>query len=510
MVADAASLCKAMHFMAACSVRKACAGVLPADTFTGAAAAAISKADPDICRPGQILATVCKLDTGMSRMAGQFQHWRQWLRPKAAAGKGAWRTLSVAWRASQQWFGRWRPSLVHHSAGRCSHAGAAPFAAPGPAPAGCRNYMAMCAAGSKVPFCKDRTGITQLPTTKELNAQVRPAQAPSRQSRSSRAIPGPKPPAQGPSCGPPGYSARPPVPVPGHCLCEPKPARRPAPAAPLMPPTPRSCARCARPHPLNRRRAGRPPYACASPQVRAACTANPKLEGCGRCAPSWAAGKTWADCDLLSVWSDICVADASKSSPSGAGPASALLLAAGAAPAGSPCHPSLRRLQRCGRCPRASPAQRRRPSPAPCRVASVRGPRKDVRKGQQPLRLPRRRPEDGRRRRGKGGPKVVPRRAPAGAHQTLPPGLGRRAVCWLLPAPAASSSRAYTAGHPFPSPGVKKANLPNGMSMPMPMAPGGMGPGAIAGGAAGAKPAADAKPAAGTMAGAGHAGHGGM
>jgi hypothetical protein len=70
MVADAASLCKAMHFMAACSVRKACAGVLAPNAFLGPATAAISKADSEICRPGQIVATVCKRDTGMSRMAG--------------------------------------------------------------------------------------------------------------------------------------------------------------------------------------------------------------------------------------------------------------------------------------------------------------------------------------------------------------------------------------------------------------------------------------------------------
>lgn len=70
MVADLANLCKAMHFMSACSVNKACAGVLPAGVFLGNATAKIG-ADPEICRPGQLLVSVCKLDEGMSKMAGE-------------------------------------------------------------------------------------------------------------------------------------------------------------------------------------------------------------------------------------------------------------------------------------------------------------------------------------------------------------------------------------------------------------------------------------------------------
>jgi hypothetical protein len=30
------------------------------------------------------------------------------------------------------------------------------------------------------------------------------------------------------------------------------------------------------------------------------------MDGCEQCMPSWQAGKTWADCDLLQVYSYLC------------------------------------------------------------------------------------------------------------------------------------------------------------------------------------------------------------
>ncbi len=70
--ADLSRLCGAMHFMPACSVAKACnaSGAGPASiTASGAAAVRLEVAD-DICQPFNLLATVCRLDSEMSRMAG--------------------------------------------------------------------------------------------------------------------------------------------------------------------------------------------------------------------------------------------------------------------------------------------------------------------------------------------------------------------------------------------------------------------------------------------------------
>lgn len=70
--ADIGSLCKGMHFMASCSVAKACnaSGAGPDGDPRGPGAAAVSKNNPDICDPFQHVTTVCKLDAGMSRMSG--------------------------------------------------------------------------------------------------------------------------------------------------------------------------------------------------------------------------------------------------------------------------------------------------------------------------------------------------------------------------------------------------------------------------------------------------------
>lgn len=69
---DLNKLCSAMHFMSACSVAKACnaSGAGP-DNPTGPGAAEISSNNPDICQPFNQVATVCKLDKGMSRMSGE-------------------------------------------------------------------------------------------------------------------------------------------------------------------------------------------------------------------------------------------------------------------------------------------------------------------------------------------------------------------------------------------------------------------------------------------------------
>jgi hypothetical protein len=71
--ADIGSLCKGMHFMASCSVAKACnaSGAGPDGDPRGPGAASVSKNNPDICDPFQHVTTVCKLDAGMSRMSGE-------------------------------------------------------------------------------------------------------------------------------------------------------------------------------------------------------------------------------------------------------------------------------------------------------------------------------------------------------------------------------------------------------------------------------------------------------
>lgn len=71
--ADIGSLCKGMHFMASCSVAKACnaSGAGPDGNPRGPGAAEVSRNNPDICDPFQHVTTVCKLDTGMGRMSGE-------------------------------------------------------------------------------------------------------------------------------------------------------------------------------------------------------------------------------------------------------------------------------------------------------------------------------------------------------------------------------------------------------------------------------------------------------
>jgi hypothetical protein len=70
--ADIGSLCKGMHFMASCSVAKACnaSGAGPDGNPRGPGAADVSRNNPDVCDPFQHVTTVCRLDAGMSRMSG--------------------------------------------------------------------------------------------------------------------------------------------------------------------------------------------------------------------------------------------------------------------------------------------------------------------------------------------------------------------------------------------------------------------------------------------------------
>lgn len=76
-VGDIHSLCTAMHFMAGCSVAKACnasgAGSGPDGNVTGPGVAKVSSQNPDVCRPFNLVATVCRHDTGMSKMKGVWQ-----------------------------------------------------------------------------------------------------------------------------------------------------------------------------------------------------------------------------------------------------------------------------------------------------------------------------------------------------------------------------------------------------------------------------------------------------
>ncbi|KAF8065742.1 p80 [Scenedesmus sp. PABB004] len=145
--ADAQRLCGAMHFMAACSVAKACnaSGAGPL-TPRAPGAARVSANDPDVCQPFNHVATVCRLDTGMGRMAG------------------------------------------------------------------CAHFATMCVPGSRVPACAELPGLSALPTSEAVNKQVR-------------------------------------------SICE-----------------------------------------------------EMTMDGCERCMPSWAAGRTWADCDLLDTYGQLCYA----------------------------------------------------------------------------------------------------------------------------------------------------------------------------------------------------------
>ncbi|KAF6262912.1 hypothetical protein COO60DRAFT_554392 [Scenedesmus sp. NREL 46B-D3] len=69
--ADLKSLCTAMPFMAGCSVAAACnaSGAGPSSP-TAPGAANVSAQDPNICSPLNHVATICRLDTGMSQMKG--------------------------------------------------------------------------------------------------------------------------------------------------------------------------------------------------------------------------------------------------------------------------------------------------------------------------------------------------------------------------------------------------------------------------------------------------------
>ncbi|KAF6264748.1 hypothetical protein COO60DRAFT_18856 [Scenedesmus sp. NREL 46B-D3] len=68
--ADLGKLCNAMHFMASCSVAKACNASGAGPDGSGPGAATVSRNNPHICSPFNQVATVCQLDKGMSRMMG--------------------------------------------------------------------------------------------------------------------------------------------------------------------------------------------------------------------------------------------------------------------------------------------------------------------------------------------------------------------------------------------------------------------------------------------------------
>jgi hypothetical protein len=71
-VADLNALCTAMSFMAACSVKAKCAEVgAGPDNVTSPTATQVSSADSHICRILHQVATVCRHDSGMSKMKGE-------------------------------------------------------------------------------------------------------------------------------------------------------------------------------------------------------------------------------------------------------------------------------------------------------------------------------------------------------------------------------------------------------------------------------------------------------
>lgn len=81
------------------------------------------------------------------------------------------------------------------------------------------------------------------------------------------------------------------------------------------------------------------------PQVRSICEAK-GAPGCEECMASWRAGKTWGDCDLLSVYSRLC-----SSSP-GAACVAALQYITGCFDKITTVHlqPAVQQLARCGVC----------------------------------------------------------------------------------------------------------------------------------------------------------------
>lgn len=75
--ADLGKLCHAMSFMGACSVAQACnaSGANPDVNPRAPGAANVSRNIPNVCEPFQLVTTVCRLDTGMSKMSGVCRCW---------------------------------------------------------------------------------------------------------------------------------------------------------------------------------------------------------------------------------------------------------------------------------------------------------------------------------------------------------------------------------------------------------------------------------------------------
>jgi hypothetical protein len=140
----------------------------------------------------------------------------------------------------------------------------------------------MCAQGTKVQQCTNMTGLEALPTTRTLNDQVRAcARVRARMCVCSN--------AQAFACA---------------CVSAHAPAR-------LLLFLPLSSGPC--PQILSLSSAARPPiqptartHALTLTQVRAICEARPGAERCMECTESWAANKTWADCDLLTIYGGLC------------------------------------------------------------------------------------------------------------------------------------------------------------------------------------------------------------
>jgi hypothetical protein len=76
-----------MHFMPACSIYKACRAMGDGpDAANGSFTAAIG-GSPDVCRRLNLVATVCKQDTGMARMAGCLPNYHPMCSTKGSVVK---------------------------------------------------------------------------------------------------------------------------------------------------------------------------------------------------------------------------------------------------------------------------------------------------------------------------------------------------------------------------------------------------------------------------------------
>jgi hypothetical protein len=316
--ADLRQLCHAMPFMGACSVALACnaSGASPDIDPKAPGAANVSRNIPNVCDPFQLATTVCRLDTGMSKMGGAcalrrvLQGWGGcvallgWV-PCVPARVLAAEDLnecggSIAWhalRASRRHFTLALLLLRAHlqaattstpcvcKAARCAHSsstigvflwsqchrqqGQLPhpaFLHCGPAGPQLQDQGAHHpAAHSKA----ERTGARVQPAHGLQDHHHHQQQQQQQHILHSRVL------------------------QPSHGQRDTRPvlAWRPTHAAAAALSLQRAVLCC--------------DFLFCAAQVRSICE-EMTMDGCEKCMPSWEAGKTWADCNLLEVYSYLC------------------------------------------------------------------------------------------------------------------------------------------------------------------------------------------------------------